>query len=207
MKNKPHKLWVLFLTTLYISAFTFGGGFVIVTFMKHKFVDELHWINEQEMLDFTALAQSCPGAIAVNAAILVGWNVYGLAGMIVATLGTILPPMIILSIVSFFYAIFSTNIWVAIVLKGMQAGVAAVILDAACSLGESVLKEKSILSIFIMTAAFVCDFFLGVNVVYIILIAACIGIIQFIWYQYKPFFLKRTQEKTQKQKCLQETKL
>ena len=162
MKNKPHKLWVLFLTTLYISAFTFGGGFVIVTFMKHKFVDELHWINEQEMLDFTALAQSCPGAIAVNAAILVGWNVYGLA---------------------------------------------AVILDAACSLGESVLKEKSSLSIFIMTAAFVCDFFLGVNVVYIILVAACIGIIQFIWYQYKPFFLKRTQEKTQKQKCLQETKL
>ena len=109
MKNKPHKLWVLFLTTLYISAFTFGGGFVIVTFMKHKFVDELHWIDEQEMLDFTALAQSCPGAIAVNAAILVGWNVYGFAGMIVATLGTILPPMIILSVVSFFYAIFSRN--------------------------------------------------------------------------------------------------
>ena len=207
MKNKPHKLWVLFLTTLYISAFTFGGGFVIVTFMKHKFVDELHWIDEQEMLDFTALAQSCPGAIAVNAAILVGWNVYGFAGMIVATLGTILPPMIILSVVSFFYAIFSTNVWVAVVLKGMQAGVAAVILDAACSLGGSVLKEKSSLSIFIMTAAFVCDFFLGVNVVYIILVAACIGIIQFIWYQYRPFFLRQTQKETQKQKCLQETKL
>lgn len=186
MKNKPHKLWVLFLTTLYISAFTFGGGFVIVTFMKHKFVDELHWIDEQEMLDFTALAQSCPGAIAVNAAILVGWNVYGFAGMIVATLGTILPPMIILSVVSFFYAIFSTNVWVAVVLKGMQAGVAAVILDAACSLGESVLKEKSNLSIFIMTAAFVCDFFLDVNVVYIILAAACIGIAQFVWCRYKP---------------------
>lgn len=207
MKNKPHKLWVLFLTTLYISAFTFGGGFVIVTFMKHKFVDELHWIDEQEMLDFTALAQSCPGAIAVNAAILVGWNVYGFAGMIVATLGTILPPMIILSVVSFFYAIFSTNVWVAVVLKGMQAGVAAVILDAACSLGESVLKEKSNLSIFIMTAAFVCDFFLEVNVVYIILVATCIGIIQFIWYQYRPFFLRQTQKETQKQKCLQETKL
>lgn len=207
MKNKPHKLWVLFLTTLYISAFTFGGGFVIVTFMKHKFVDELHWIDEQEMLDFTALAQSCPGAIAVNAAILVGWNVYGFAGMIVATLGTILPPMIILSVVSFFYAIFSTNVWVAVVLKGMQAGVAAVILDAACSLGKSVLKEKSSLSIFIMTAAFVCDFFLEVNVVYIILVAACIGIIQFIWYQYRSFFLRQTQKETQKQKCLQETKL
>ena len=201
MKNKPHKLWVLFLTTLYISAFTFGGGFVIVTFMKHKFVDELHWIDEQEMLDFTALAQSCPGAIAVNAAILVGWNVYGFAGMIVATLGTILPPMIILSVISFFYAIFSTNVWVAVVLKGMQAGVAAVILDAACSLGESVLKEKNNLSIFIMTAAFVCDFFLNVNVVYIVIAAACIGIAQFIWGRYKP------QVSFGLHKCTQETKL
>ena len=200
MKNKPHKLWVLFLTTLYISAFTFGGGFVIVTFMKHKFVDELHWIDEQEMLDFTALAQSCPGAIAVNAAILIGWNVYGFAGMIVATLGTILPPMIILSVVSFFYAIFSTNVWVAVVLKGMQAGVAAVILDAACSLGESVLKEKSSLSIFIMTTAFVCDFFLDVNVVYIIIAAACIGIAQFIWYQYKPHFFCGLHNSTQETK-------
>lgn len=77
MKQK-HRLLVLFLKTLYISAFTFGGGFVIVTFMKKCFVDELHWIDEQEMLDFTALAQSCPGAIAVNGAILVGWKVYGL---------------------------------------------------------------------------------------------------------------------------------
>ena len=54
---------------LFISAFTFGGGFVIVTFMKRKFVDQLKWIDEQEMLDMTALAQSCPGPIAVNAAI------------------------------------------------------------------------------------------------------------------------------------------
>ena len=54
-------LWQLFLSTLYISAFTFGGGFVIVTFMKKKFVDELHWIDEDEMLDLTAIAQSSPG--------------------------------------------------------------------------------------------------------------------------------------------------
>ena len=92
------RLWKLFLSTLYISSFTFGGGFVIVTFMKKKFVDELHWIDEQEMLDMTALAQSSPGAIAVNAAILVGWQVEGLIGMIVAVLGTIIPPMVILSV-------------------------------------------------------------------------------------------------------------
>ena len=68
-KGDRRQLLALFLGTLYISAFTFGGGFVIVTFMKKKFVDELHWIDEKEMLDFTALAQASPGAIAVNAAI------------------------------------------------------------------------------------------------------------------------------------------
>ena len=79
--SRGRKLLRLFLSTLYISSFTFGGGFVIVTFMKKKFVDELHWIDEQEMLDMTAIAQSSPGAIAVNAAILVGWRVAGFIGM------------------------------------------------------------------------------------------------------------------------------
>lgn len=73
-KRKTGTLSTLFFSMLSISAFTFGGGFVIVTFMKRKFVDELHWLSESEMLDMTALAQSAPGAIAVNAAILVGWR-------------------------------------------------------------------------------------------------------------------------------------
>ena len=64
-EDKKGTLLKLFFSMLYISAFTFGGGFVIITFMKRKFVDELGWIDEQEMLDLTALAQSSPGAIAV----------------------------------------------------------------------------------------------------------------------------------------------
>ena len=99
-ETKGTVLKKLFFSTLYISAFTFGGGFVIITFMKRKFVDELHWIDMTEMLDLTALAQSSPGAIAVNAAILVGWRVAGLMGMLIAVLGTILPPMLILSVIS-----------------------------------------------------------------------------------------------------------
>lgn len=174
--SRIQTLLKLFFSTLYISTFTFGGGFVIITFMKQKFVDSLHWIDEKEMLDLTALAQSAPGAIAVNAAILVGWRVAGAAGMLTAVMGTILPPMVILSIVSFFYSAFASNLYVALVLKGMQAGVAAVILDVVCSLGENVLKEKSFVSIFIMIAAFVATFFLRVNVVYIILASAMIGI-------------------------------
>ena len=100
--KKNALLLKLFLSTLYISSLTFGGGFVIVTFMKRKFVDELHWIDEEEMLDLVALAQSSPGAIAVNAAILVGWRICGFAGMVTAVLGTVLPPLVILSVISSF---------------------------------------------------------------------------------------------------------
>ncbi len=176
--NKPNRkvLLQLFLSTLYISAFTFGGGFVIITFMKRKFVDALHWIDEQEMLDLAALAQSSPGAIAVNAAILVGWRVAGLAGMIVAVLGTILPTMIVLSVISLFYAAFATNRYVALVLKGMQAGVAAVILDVVLNLGENVVRTRSVLHMLVMVCAFVATFFFGVNVMIVIFAAGALGV-------------------------------
>ena len=160
------RLWKLFLSTLYISSFTFGGGFVIVTFMKKKFVDELHWIDEQEMLDMTALAQSSPGAIAVNAAILVGWQVEGLVGMLVAVLGTIIPPMVILSVVSVFYSAFASNHYIALLLKGMQAGVAAV------------LKTRSWVYIVLMAAAFIANTVFHVNVVVVILAAAAFGVVR-----------------------------
>lgn len=175
--SRKQRLWKLFISTLYISSFTFGGGFVIVTFMKRKFVDELKWIDETEMLDLTALSQSAPGAIAVNAAILVGWRVSGFFGMLIAVLGTIIPPMLILSTISLFYQTFATNPYVALILKGMQSGVAAVILDVVCSLGDNVLKKRSRLSIPVMVGAFCATFFFDINVIYIILAAAAIGII------------------------------
>ena len=176
--TRAQRLRKLFFSTLYISSFTFGGGFVIVTFMKKKFVDELHWIDEQEMLDMAALAQSSPGAIAVNAAILVGWQVEGLLGMVIAVLGTIIPPMVILSVISLFYAAFATNTYVALVLKGMQAGVAAVILDVVCGLGGNVLQTRSPLYILLMVGAFVANFVFNVNVIVVILAAAAFGVVR-----------------------------
>ena len=170
----------LFVTMLYISAFTFGGGYVIVTFMKKKFVDEFHWIDEKEMLDLTALAQSTPGAIAVNAAIMVGWRVGGFAGMVSAVLGTVIPPVTIISVISLFYAAFAENPYVALVLEGMQAGVAAVILDVVWNMGSKVVKGRNALGIAIMLAAFVATFAFKVNVIYIILAAALIGVVKII---------------------------
>ena len=179
------KLGKLFVTCFYISAFTFGGGFVIVTFMKKKFVDELKWISEEEMLDYAALAQSSPGAIAVNAAILVGWKVLGLVGMIVAVIATVLPPMIILSVISFIYDIFITNEIVKLVLEGMQIGVAAVTLSVSIDLGINVVRQKNILFILIIISAFIADMFFNVNVIITILSCALIGIIKIIYDRFK----------------------
>lgn len=176
-EDKKGTLLKLFFSMLYISAFTFGGGFVIITFMKRKFVDELGWIDEQEMLDLTALAQSSPGAIAVNAAILVGWRVGGFLGMVTAVIGTVLPPITILSVISLFYAAFASNPYVALVLKGMQAGVAAVILDVVWGLGTNVVKTKSSIHMVVMAAAFIATFVYGVNVIYIILAAGLLGVV------------------------------
>ena len=97
-KNKKKMLWKIFISTLYLSAFTFGGGYVIVTLMKKKFVDDYHWIEENEMLDLVAIAQSSPGAIAVNGAIVVGYKLAGILGTIVAIIGTVIPPVKIIQL-------------------------------------------------------------------------------------------------------------
>ena len=106
MENKRKVLAKIFISTLYLSAFTFGGGYVIVTLMKKKFVDEYHWIEEDEMLDLTAIAQSAPGAIAVNGAIVVGYKLAGMAGAVTAIIATIIPPFVIISLISVFYNAF-----------------------------------------------------------------------------------------------------
>lgn len=173
--RKNNRLLTLFVNSFLISACTFGGGFVIVTLMKRKYVDELHWLDEQEMLDYTALAQASPGAIAVNAAVLVGWKIGGLPGMLLAVSGTILPPMLILTLLSFFYTAFAANRFVALLLRGMQAGVAAVIFDVVWSLGKQVFQHNKGFNALLLAAAFILFFFAGVNVMDLILAALLLG--------------------------------
>lgn len=174
--KKGKLLWQLFASMFYLSAFTFGGGYVIITLMKNKFVDKYHWLEETEMLDLTALAQSAPGAIAVNAAILVGWRLAGFLGMVTAVVATVLPPLLVLSVISLFYAAFAANPYVNLVLAGMQAGVAAVIFDVVASLARDIFKTGDWLYILLMVLAFAASFY--INVVYIILFAAAVGIVQ-----------------------------
>ena len=143
-KDKGYVLRKLFFASLYLSTFTFGGGYVIVTLLKEKFVDQYHWINEDEMLDLVAIAQSSPGAIAVNGAIVVGYKLGGISGMLMCVLGAIIPPMVILSLISVFYDAFRSNYYIAALLKGMSAGVGAVIISVVYDMGKNVVKSKDL---------------------------------------------------------------
>ncbi len=177
-KSCKRILWRIFISTLYLSAFTFGGGYVIVTLMKKKFVDEYHWIGEEEMLDLVAIAQSSPGAIAVNGAIVVGYKLAGIVGALVAILGTILPPFVIISVISACYNAFRENFYVAQMLSGMQAGVGAVIASVTYDMGAPIVKEKDPASLLIMGGAFIAAWILEINVVYIVIACGLLGVVR-----------------------------
>lgn len=175
-KVSPNIYLKLFTSTFALSAFTFGGGYVIIPLMKRRFVEDLRWLEEQEMLDLAAIAQSAPGAVAVNASILLGWRVAGFPGALVSILGTVLPPLIILSVISLFYIAFQSNPVVAALLHGMQSGVAAVICSVVVDMGGSVLKLRRVLPVLLMLSVFIATWFFKVNVVWIILVSAALGV-------------------------------
>ena len=178
MKSKREVLLKLFISTLYLSAFTFGGGYVIVTLMKKKFVDEYHWIQEDEMLDLVAIAQSSPGAIAVNGAIVVGYKLAGMTGAVTAIIATIIPPFLIISLISVFYNAFRSSFLISQLLEGMQAGVGAVIAAVVYEMAGGIIRGKSPVSILIMAGAFAATCFFGVNVVFVILVCGLIGVVR-----------------------------
>ncbi len=175
MKKNENKYLKLFLSTFKLSACTFGGGYVIVPLMKKRFVDELNWIDEAEMMDLIAIAQSSPGAMAVNTSIIVGYHVAGVLGALITVLGTVLPPLIIISVVSLFYQTFRDNVFVNMAMTGMMAGVAAVICDVVINMAKNIIKKKHKLSIFTLIGAFIATYFFHVNVIIIILVCGIIG--------------------------------
>ncbi len=181
MKHDIKFYWTLFRSTFSLSTFTVGGGFVIVPLMKQKFVDGLHWIDEDEMLDIAAIAQSAPGAIAVNAAILVGYRLAGIVGALVTILGTILPPLLLLSVISVFYQAFQDNALFTGLMTGMRAGVAAVIVDVVMKMSLDVVRRKDPVAIVTMAAAFIAAYFFNINVIWVILASGVIGLLNYFW--------------------------
>ena len=171
-KGKGDVLRKLFFSCLYLSTFTFGGGYVIVTLMKKKFVDDYQWIDEKEMLDLVAIAQSSPGPIVV------GYKLAGILGAMTAILGTIIPPFLIISVISVGYHSFRDSYIISQILEGMQAGVGAVIASVVYEMGVGIVQEKDRISLLIMAGAFAGSCIFNVNVVYIIIACGIIGVIR-----------------------------
>ena len=167
----------LFYSMFALSACTFGGGFVIVSLMKKKVVEEHHWLEEDEMLDVTAIAQSSPGPIPVNASVILGFRLHGVIGALVAVTGTVLPPMILLSLIAVFYDQFRSNPVITTALTVMRAGVAAVIFDVVINLAKNVLATKRILYIALMVITFIMGYFLDISAMMIIVACLAAGII------------------------------
>lgn len=183
MKFKNLKLYFsIFRITFYISAFTFGGGYIVIPMMRSYFVEDLKLISEEELLNMAAIAQSTPGAIAVNIAVLVGYRIGGIIGAIIAGIGTITPPIIILSIISLFYKAFRDNKIISAILKGMEAGVAATIVDLVVDMTQGILKEKNLLLSLMVPIAFIANFIFGVNVLFIIIISSVLCFAQTLYY-------------------------
>ena len=183
--SKVRLLQKLFLSTLYLSAFTFGGGYVIVSLMQKKFVDEYHWIEQDEMLDLIAIAQSSPGPIAVNGAIVVGYQIAGLVGALVAIVATVLPPFVIITLVSAAYTLLRDSFLVSTLLEGMQAGVAAVIASVVYGMTCGITADHDPISLVILAVSFVAACLFQVNTVYIILACAAAGAIRTLWAERK----------------------
>jgi chromate transporter len=175
-EKKPN-CWRLFLYTFILSAFTIGGGYVMIPLMKERFVKKLGWIDENELAELVALGQSAPGAMVVNAAVIMGYRLLGVPGAIAALLGTALPPIIILAALWRAYDLVSDNKWVAAAFRGMRAGVAAVIADVVVTMAAPYLKKTELVYAAVMLSAFAVAFFFEINVAFIILAAAVLGII------------------------------
>lgn len=177
MKRTVKFYFKLFMSVFVISAFTVGGGYVIVPLMKKEYVDKLKWIKSEEMVDLIAIAQSSPGAMAVNTAVLVGYRTGGVLGAIIGALGAVIPPLISITLIYFAYAAFKENKIAYAFLSGVKIGVAAVIIDVVIGMVSSILKKRSILSIFILLISFLLVYFARVNVIIVIFGCILIGII------------------------------
>lgn len=180
-----HLYWKLFTSTFYLSAFTFGGGYVIVPLMKKKFVEEYHWIEEKEMIDLVAIAQSSPGAIAVNASIIIGYRLAGIKGALITVLGTVLPPLILITLISQFYVSFKENAIINTMLKAMQAAVGAVIMDVVYGMVKNVVLEKKLLFTGLMIVVFIASYLCKMNVMLIIILCGFAGYLFSSYYQIK----------------------
>ena len=172
-KTDIKKILVLFSSFIKIGAFTFGGGYAMIPLMQEETVEKRKWITDKEILEIIAIAESTPGPIAVNAATFIGYKVAGFLGALGATIGVVLPSFLIIVSVSLVLHQFESIKTIQLAFGGIRAGVLALIVKALISMYRQC--PKSMLAYIIAAFAFFCVAFLGINVLFVIVICALIG--------------------------------
>lgn len=181
----PSILWTLFKTCFTVSACTFGGGMVIISMLQKKFVEKLGWIRQDEVMDLAAIAQTCPGVMAVNTSIMIGFHVAGFFGALLAVLGTVLPPIMILTVISSCYAQFRSNRIISLLLHGMQAGVAAVMLDVTITMIRGTLKDRAGFSLALLTFSSAAVLIFHVDIIPVLIVCGTAGGLDTLWQRMK----------------------
>mgnify|MGYP000697934194 CR=1 FL=1 len=181
MRKKAEKGRVLsiFLTFLKFGCFTFGGGWSIVSQIQKEYVEDKHWITDEELLDFTSVGRSVPGLMISNASVLFGYHAAGFGGALAALAGICLPPIVIMYGVTFVYNLVYDNLYIARAMMGVRAAVVPIILVAALKLREGAFPTKACYAIAIV--ACILNAFLNVNCVLVILLAVAAGLIMGKW--------------------------
>lgn len=179
MKNKMKLLLKLFLTFFKIGAFTFGGGYAMIPLIQKETVETNKWLSDDDILEIIAIAESTPGPIAINSATFVGYKVCGFWGSFFATLGVVLPSFIIILIISYILREFQNIKAVKYAFNGIRAGVLALLIKAIISMYKKV--QKNLVSYIVMAFSFIIVAFFDINVLFVIIGCALIGLISSLY--------------------------
>ncbi len=179
--NQPKKnLWKLFATFFKIGAFTFGGGYAMISIIENEVVSEKKWLSHDEMMDITVVAESTPGPLAINTATFVGYKVGGVLGSAMATCGVVLPSLIIIGLIALFLENFLEIKWVASAFKGIKAAVAFLIFGAGWKMFKKMKKDKLSLVLFALALILMlCKNFdlFPVSSILLIVLSAIVGLV------------------------------
>lgn len=170
----------LFSYNFMISAFTFGGGYVTIPMMEKYFVDHGD-LSKEELLELSTIAQTSPGAIAVNLSVLVGRRIHGWKGALVSGLASTLPALIILYFVSLAYTSFQENPVVRSVLKGMEAAVAAIIVDLVIDMTQALQNKRRKILLVLPILAFIGNAFLNIHPLWLLAISLVVALVSEKW--------------------------
>ena len=151
--KKGKLLFKVFFTMLKIGAFTFGGGYAMISLLQNEFVENKKWIDKTEFLDIIAIAESTPGPIAVNSATYIGYRLAGFHGSLIATVGMCIPSFTIIYIISLFFDEFLKITFIANAFKGIEACVVYLILSAGLKMFKGIKKGKFNITVFSLTIA------------------------------------------------------